>query len=101
MKASWNNKVIAEADKTDLIYIEGNWYFPPNSVKKEFFKESDTLYTCPWKGECQYFDVGEGGTWSKDSAWSYPEPKPSSIDIVKKDYSNYVAFRWDVTVSEN
>jgi uncharacterized protein (DUF427 family) len=44
--------------------------------------------------------VGEGETWSKDSAWSYPAPKPSAIDIVKKDFSNYVAFWHDVTVTE-
>ena len=100
MKAIWNDHIIAEADKTDLIYIEGNWYFPPNSVKKEFLKESDTLYTCPWKGKCQYFNVCEGEKCSRDSAWSYPEPKPTAIDTVKKDFSNYVAFWRDVTVSE-
>ncbi|HEX7368632.1 MAG TPA: DUF427 domain-containing protein [Candidatus Saccharimonadales bacterium] len=100
MKAVWNGKVVAEAGKDDLIYIEQNWYFPPSSIKKEFFRESTTPYTCPWKGECQYFDVGEGGNWSKDSAWTYPRPKPSAIDIVKKDFSNYVAFWRDVSVSE-
>ena len=109
MKAIWNDQVIAEADKDDLIYIEQNWYFPPDSVKQEFLRKSDTPYTCPWKGVCQYFDVGQGpapdGTgqgdnWSKDNAWSYPEPKPSAIDIVHKDFSNYVAFWRDVTVTE-
>jgi uncharacterized protein (DUF427 family) len=100
MKAVWNDKVIAEADKADLIYIEQNWYFPADSVKPEFLRKSNTPYTCPWKGECQYFDVGEGENWSKDNAWTYPEPKPSAIDIVKKDFSNYVAFWRDVTVSE-
>jgi uncharacterized protein (DUF427 family) len=100
MKAVWNDQVIAEADKADLIYIEGNWYFPPSSTKKEFLKESDTPYTCPWKGDCQYFSVGQGDNWSQDSAFSYPNPKPGAIDIVKKDFSNYVAFWQDVTVSE-
>ena len=100
MKAVWNNKVIAEADRADLIYIEGNWYFPPNTVKKEFIKESPTPYTCPWKGICQYFDVSGDGQTSKDSAWSYPNPKPSALDIVKKDFANYVAFWRDVRVSE-
>lgn len=98
MKAIWNDKVIAEADKDDLIYIEGNWYFPPDSVKREYLRESDTPYTCPWKGECQYFDVGEDNNWSHDSAWTYPEPKPGAIDKVKKDFSNYVAFWRDVEV---
>jgi uncharacterized protein (DUF427 family) len=100
MKAVWNGVTIAEADKEDLIYIEQNWYFPPESVKNEYLRKSDTPYTCPWKGVCQYFDVGEGGNWAKDNAWSYPEPKPSAIDIVKKDFSDYVAFWRDVTVSE-
>jgi len=100
MKAVWNDKVIAEAPKDQLIYIEKNWYFPPNSVKQEFLRKSDTPYTCPWKGVCQYFDVGEGKRWGADNAWSYPEPKPSAIDIVKKDFSNYVAFWRDVQVIE-
>lgn len=100
MKAIWEDKVIAEADKNDLIYIEGNWYFPPASVKKEYLSKSPTPYTCPWKGECQYFNVGKGNKISHDSAWSYPKPKPSAIDIVKKDFSNYVAFWRDVKVTE-
>jgi uncharacterized protein (DUF427 family) len=100
MKAVWNDKVIAEADKDDLIYIEQNWYFPPSSVKQEFLQKSPTPYTCPWKGVCQYFNVGEGDTWSPDNAWSYPEPLPSAIDIVKKDFSNYVAFWRDVQLTE-
>jgi len=100
MKAIWNDKVIAEADKDDLIYIEQNWYFPPSSVKSDFLKKSDTPYTCPWKGVCQYFDVVDGDNESKDNAWSYPEPKSSAIDIVKKDFANYVAFWRDVQVTE-
>ncbi len=100
MKAIWNGQVIAEADKDDLIYIEQNWYFPPSSVKKEFLQKSDTPYNCPWKGVCQYFNVGQADNWSKDAAWSYPDPKPSSLDIVKKDYKDYVAFWRDVQVTE-
>jgi uncharacterized protein (DUF427 family) len=100
VKAIWKDTVIADAPKEALIYIEGNWYFPPASVKKEFLRESPTPYTCPWKGVCQYFDVGTGEEWSKDSAWSYPEPLPSAIDTVKKDFSNYVAFWSDVKVTE-
>lgn len=100
MKAIWNNQVIAEADKKDLIFIEQNWYFPPQSVKADFLRKSDTPYTCPWKGVCQYFDVGKDNNFSLDNAWSYPNPKPSAIDIVKKDFSNYVAFWRDVKVVE-
>jgi uncharacterized protein (DUF427 family) len=100
MQAVWNGQVIAEADKDDLIYIEQNWYFPPASVKQEFLRKSDTPYTCPWKGICQYFDVGQGDSYSNDNAWSYPEPMPSAIERVHKDFSGYVAFWRDVTVSE-
>jgi len=100
MKAVWRDKVIAEAAKEDLIYIEGNWYFPPASVKKEFLRNSDTPYTCPWKGVCQYFDVGAGDAWSKDDAWTYPHPLPSAIQKVKKDFGDYVAFWRSVTVTD-
>lgn len=100
MKAIWNGQTIAEADKDDLIYIEQNWYFPPSSVKQEFLSKSDTPYTCPWKGVCQYFNVRDGSEESQDSAWSYPSPKPSAVEKVKKDFSNYVAFWRDVQVTE-
>lgn len=100
MKAIWKDQVIAEAEKDQLIFIESNWYFPPESVKKEFLRESPTPYTCPWKGVCQYFDVGQGEDWSGDNAWSYPNPIPGALDIVKKDFSNYVAFWRDVVVEE-
>lgn len=92
MKVIWNNKTIAQADKKDLAYIEGNWYFPPSATKKEYFTKSPTPYTCPWKGKCQYFNVGDKHTTSKDAAWSYPKPLPGAIKIVKKDFSGYVAF---------
>jgi len=101
MKAVRKGQVVAEAPKDQLIFIEQNWYFPPSSVNQDLLRKSDTPYTCPWKGECQYFDVGEGDDWSKDSAWSYPDPKPSAIDIVKKDFSDYVAFWRDVKIEES
>ncbi|MBN9631849.1 DUF427 domain-containing protein [Leifsonia sp. TF02-11] len=98
MKAVLNDTVIAEAPTEDLIRIEGNWYFPPASVNTEYLVESDTPYTCPWKGECQYFSVKDGDTVLQDRAWSYPTPYPSSFDRVGQDYSNYVAFWKDVRV---
>ena len=98
MQAIWNDQVIAEADKEDLIYIEQNWYFPPESVKQDFLHKSPTPYTCPWKGVCQYFNVGAGDSVSDDNAWSYPEPMASAIERVHKDFSNYVAFWRDVQV---
>lgn len=100
MRAVWRGEVIAEADKADLIYIEGNWYFPPKSVNMAFLRESPTPYRCPWKGDCQYFDVGQADEWNRDNAFSYPEPLPRAIEIVKKDFSNYIAFWRDVTVEE-
>lgn len=100
MKAIWNGQVIAEADKDDLIYIEQNWYFPPAAVKKDFLRKSDTPYTCPWKGVCQYFDVGQGDKWSKDNAWSYPDPLKSAFERTHKDFTDYVAFWRDVEVTE-
>ncbi len=100
MKAVWNGQVIAEAPREDLIYIEQNWYFPPASIKTEYLAKSDTPYTCPWKGVCQYFNVVEGENISRDTAWSYPEPLPSAIEKVKKDFSNYVAFWREVSVQE-
>lgn len=100
MKAVWKDKVIAEADKKDLIYIEGGWYFPPSSVNMKYFKESDTQYHCPWKGDAKYYDVGEGDDWSKDNSFTYPQPKPTAIDTVKKDFSGYFAFWQDVEVTE-
>ncbi len=100
MKAIWNNHVIAETDKSNLIYIERNWYFPPSSLEQDFFLKSDTPYTCPWKGDCQYFDVGSEQDWAADAAWSYPEPYPSAIEKVKKDFSGYVAFSPNVQVTE-
>lgn len=100
MKAIWNDTVIAEADKNDLIFIEQRWYFPPNSVKQEYLQPSDTPYACPWKGVCQYFNVSDESTSSPDAAWTYPDPLPRSLEIVKKDYTNYVAFWRDVEVKE-
>lgn len=92
MKATWNNEVIAEANKEDLIYIEGNWYFPPDAIKKDYFKQNDQHTNCFWKGEASYYDVDVDGKVSEGGAWYYPEPMEGSIERVKKDYTNYVAF---------
>ncbi|MFP7761273.1 DUF427 domain-containing protein [Marisediminicola sp. LYQ134] len=100
MKATVDGIVIAEAPKDDLISIEGNWYFPPSSVNQELLEKSPTPYTCPWKGETQYFTVKAGDTSLPDRAWSYPTPYPTSFDRVGKDYSNYVAFWKEVKVTE-
>lgn len=101
MQAIWNGVVIADAPKNDLIYIEQNWYFPPSSVKQEFLQKSDTPYTCPWKGVCQYYTVTDGDGVSKDNAWAYPEPLATAIERVHKDFGGYVAFWRDVRVVDN
>lgn len=100
MKATLNGTVIAEAPKEDLISIEGNWYFPPSSVNSEFLVKSETAYTCPWKGECQYFSAKDGDTVLQDRAFSYPTPYAAGIDRVGKDFSNYVAFWKEIKVTD-
>jgi len=99
MKATINGTVLAEAPESDLILIEGNWYFPPRAVKSDLLRESDTPYHCSWKGDCQYFDVVDGDQIYLDRAWSYREPMPSSLDRVGKDYADYIAFWKEVQVS--
>ena len=101
MKAVVDGTVIAEADTDDLIKIEGNWYFPPASVKEGFLSESPTPYTCPWKGEAQYYNVTvDGDEALEDRAWSYPQPYPTAFDRVGKDFSGYVAFWKEVQVTD-
>ena len=98
MKAVVNGIVLAEAPEEELLKIEGNWYFPPASVNAEFLEASPTPYTCPWKGECQYFTVIVDGAKLQDRAWSYPKPYPTAFDRVGSDFSNYVAFWKEVEV---
>jgi uncharacterized protein (DUF427 family) len=97
--ATLNGTVLAQADEADVLHIEGNVYFPPSSVNREYLVESPTPYTCPWKGECQYFSVKDGDDLLQDRAWSYPHPYPTAFDRVGKDFSNYVAFWKEVRVS--
>lgn len=100
MKAIWNGAVIAEANKDDLIHIEGNWYFPPSGVKRDYFKSSDTHTTCPWKGLASYYNVEVDGENNEDAAWYYHEPNERAKQIVKKDFTDYVAFWRGVEVTE-
>ena len=95
-----NGNVIAEASDDDIIMIEGNVYFPPSSVKAGVLAESPTPYTCPWKGECQYYTVQDGGDAYPDRAWSYPNPYPTAFDRVGRDFSGYVAFWKEVQVTK-
>jgi uncharacterized protein (DUF427 family) len=100
MKATHNGTVIADAPTSDLVRIEGNWYFPPSSLVGNLFTESPTPYTCGWKGDAQYFTVTTGDEPQKDLAWSYPTPYPSAFDRVGSDFSGFVAFDRSVTISE-
>ena len=70
MKAIWNGQVLAESD--DTVVIEGNHYFPPESIKKEYFHDSETHTVCPWKGTASYFSVKVNGKVNPDAAWYYP-----------------------------
>jgi uncharacterized protein (DUF427 family) len=90
MKAKWNGHVIAESD--DTIEIEGNHYFPIDSVNSKYLSASEMHTTCPWKGEASYFDIEVDGEINKDAAWYYPSPKETSLNVVGKDFSNYIAF---------
>ena len=78
-KAIWNDVTLAESEKYEM--VEGNVYFPPESVKKEYLRESGTDYECPWKGHADYYDIVVGNNVNKDAAWFYPEPKPAAKQI--------------------
>ena len=78
-KAIWNGVTLAESEKYEM--VEGNVYFPPESVKKEYLRESNTDYECPWKGHADFYDIVVGNNVNKDAAWFYPEPKPAAKQI--------------------
>ena len=73
MKAIWKDTVIAQSDET--VVVEGNHYFPAESVSTEFLKDSDTISGCPWKGTANYYNIDVDGETNPDAAWYYPDPK--------------------------
>ena len=79
MKATWNNETIANSDST--VVLEGNHYFPLDSVDQRFLRVSDTRTNCPWKGEASYYDIVVGDKVNSDAAWYYAEPKPAATEI--------------------
>ncbi len=85
MKATWNGATLAESDNT--VVVEGNHYFPEESIKKEYFKASDKHTTCPWKGEASYYDLVVDGETNSGAAWYYPQPKDAAKQI-----TGHVAF---------
>jgi uncharacterized protein (DUF427 family) len=92
-KATWNGKVIAESDTYEM--VEGNVYFPDNSLRREFFRPSSTISTCPWKGQARYYSLLIDGQENQDAAWYYPDPKPAARNI-----RNHVAFWRGVEVEK-
>lgn len=84
-KATWNGEVIAQSDKT--VMVEGNHYFPPESVQQEFLKPSETHTKCPWKGTASYYSVEVDGQRNADAAWFYPDPFPAA-----KQLKDHIAF---------
>jgi len=84
-KATWNGVTLAESN--NCIVVEGNQYFPPDSVDHQYFKESNTHTTCPWKGLASYYTVVVDDKENKDAAWYYPDPKEAAKQI-----KDYIAF---------
>jgi uncharacterized protein (DUF427 family) len=83
-KAIWNGVIIAESDHTEI--VEGNHYFPPETLHPQYFRKSETHTTCPWKGVASYYDVVVEQI-NPGAAWYYPDPKPAAVNI-----KNHVAF---------
>ena len=79
MKAIWNEQVIAESSST--VVVEGNHYFPRESIPDQFLVPSQTHTSCPWKGEASYYSISVDGQTNKDAAWYYPEPKTAAKEI--------------------
>ena len=93
MKASWNDQILAESD--DTVVVEGNHYFPSDSINNEFFAASDYQTVCPWKGTAHYYDVVVIGERNANAAWYYPDTKDAANNI-----KGHVAFWHGVEVSE-
>ena len=92
-RATWNGAVLAESDRFET--VEGNVYFPPETLKREIVRESDTHTVCGWKGTASYYDVVVDGKVNKDAVWYYPDPKEAAANI-----KGYFAFWKGVTVEK-
>jgi uncharacterized protein (DUF427 family) len=84
-KAMWNGKTVAESDRFEL--VEGNVYFPPETLKREYFTDSSHTSVCPWKGTAGYYNLTVDGKINEDAAWVYRDPKPAAANI-----KDHVAF---------
>jgi uncharacterized protein (DUF427 family) len=85
IKAMWNGKILAQSDHT--IVVEGNHYFPPDAINREYFTESESHSLCPWKGVASYFNIQADGQVNRDAGWYYPKPSEAAGNI-----KDYVAF---------
>lgn len=90
-KAIWNGTVIAESDET--VMVEGNHYFPPESIKREYLRDSSEQTVCHWKGVASYYDIEVDGEVAPGAGWYYPDPSRKAMDI-----KDHVAFWRGVTV---
>ncbi|MFO7661493.1 MAG: DUF427 domain-containing protein [Chloroflexota bacterium] len=93
VKAMWNDVVVAETGKTEI--VEGNHYFPPESINRQYFQKSDRHTTCHWKGVASYYDVVVDGEKVQNAAWYYPDPKPAASNI-----KDHVAFYGMIKIIE-
>ena len=91
--ATWNGAVLAQSD--DTIVVEGNHYFPPDSVVRDLLEEVDHTTVCPWKGTASYYDVVVDGERNAAAAWYYPQPKDAAAEI-----ADHVAFWRGVEVTD-
>ena len=91
MRAIWNGTIIAESDT--CIEVEGNQYFPPDSVHSAYLRPSATTTQCAWKGTAHYYDVVVAEAVNRDAAWYYPQPQPEAGAI-----AGYIAFWKGVSV---
>jgi uncharacterized protein (DUF427 family) len=92
-RAMWNGQILAESDQFEI--IEGNIYFPPETLNRGFLRDSKTTTVCPWKGTANYYDVVVGDDVNKDAAWFYQEPKKAAANI-----AGYIAFWRGVEVEQ-
>jgi len=92
-RATWNGAVLAQSDET--VVVEGNHYFPPETINREHFVASDKRTTCPWKGEASYFTLRVDGEENADAAWTYVDPKERATQL-----KDHVAFWRGVNIEE-
>lgn len=91
-RATWNGAILADSEDYEI--VEGNVYFPPGSVRRQFLKDSETHTTCPWKGVASYYHVEVGDQVNRDAAWYYPQTREAARNI-----EGYVAFWRGVEVT--